>query len=43
MVADGTITVRISSTVDLGGVGQILERLCPGGLDGKAVVRISSP
>ena len=40
MLADGTITARIRSTVELDGVGQILERLRQGGLRGKAVIRL---
>ncbi|MGA8367417.1 MAG: NADP-dependent oxidoreductase [Candidatus Acidiferrales bacterium] len=40
MVADGTITVRIGSTVELEGAGQMLEKLRKGGLHGKAVIRI---
>ena len=40
MLADGTITTRIRSTVDLDGAGQILERLRQGGLRGKAVIRL---
>lgn len=40
MLADGTITARIRSTVDLDGVGQVLEKLRNGGLGGKAVIRL---
>jgi NADPH:quinone reductase-like Zn-dependent oxidoreductase len=40
MLADGTITTRIRSTVDLDGAGQILDRLRQGGLRGKAVIRL---
>jgi NADPH:quinone reductase-like Zn-dependent oxidoreductase len=40
MLADGTITTRIRSTVDLDGAGQILEKLRQGGLRGKAVIRL---
>ena len=40
MLADGTITTRIVSTADLGGAGQILDRLRSGGLAGKAVIRL---
>jgi NADPH2:quinone reductase len=40
MLADGTITARIRSTVGLDGVGQILEKLRQGGLRGKAVIRL---
>jgi NADPH:quinone reductase-like Zn-dependent oxidoreductase len=41
MLADGTITARIRSTVELGDAGQILEKLRTGGLRGKAVIRCS--
>lgn len=40
MLADGTITARIASTVELDGAGQVLEKLRNGGLRGKAVIRI---
>ena len=40
MLADGTITARIGSTVELDGVGQLLEKLRNGGLRGKAVIRL---
>jgi NADPH:quinone reductase len=40
MLADGTITVRIRSTVELVGAGQMLEKLRNGGLRGKAVIRL---
>jgi NADPH:quinone reductase len=40
MLANGTITARIRSTVDLGGTAQILEKLRSGGLSGKAVIRL---
>jgi hypothetical protein len=40
MLADGMITARIRSTVELDGAGQILERLRQGGLRGKAVIRL---
>ncbi len=40
MLADGTITTRIRSTVDLDGAGQILDTLRQGGLRGKAVIRL---
>jgi NADPH:quinone reductase-like Zn-dependent oxidoreductase len=40
MLAHGTITARIRSTVDLDGVPQILEQLRHGGLRGKAVIRL---
>ena len=39
MLADGTITARIRSTVELDGAGQMLEKLRNGGLRGKAVIR----
>ena len=38
MLADGTITARIRSTVELDGVSQMLEKLRHGGLRGKAVI-----
>jgi NADPH:quinone reductase-like Zn-dependent oxidoreductase len=40
MLADGTITARIRSTVELDGAGQALEKLRHGGLRGKAVIRL---
>jgi uncharacterized protein YidB (DUF937 family) len=40
MLADGTITARIRSTVELDGAGQMLEKLRNGGLRGKAVIRL---
>jgi NADPH:quinone reductase-like Zn-dependent oxidoreductase len=40
MLAKGTITARIRSTVDLEGTAQILEKLRNGGLRGKAVIRL---
>ncbi|MFZ0190189.1 MAG: NADP-dependent oxidoreductase [Streptosporangiaceae bacterium] len=40
MLADGTITARIASTVDLDAAGQVLEQLRRGGLRGKAVIRL---
>ena len=40
MLADGAITVRIRSTVELDNADQVLERLRTGGLRGKAVIRI---
>ena len=40
MLAEGTITARISSTVDLDGAGQVLANLRGGGLHGKAVIRL---
>src|ERR1700722_8066061 len=41
MLADGAITARIGSTVDLDAAGQVLEKLRHGGLNGKAVMRSS--
>jgi hypothetical protein len=38
--ADGTITARIRSTVELDGAGQVLGKLRSGGLRGKAVIRL---
>ena len=40
MLADGTITTRIQSTVDLDAAGQVLDELRRGGLRGKAVIRL---
>jgi NADPH:quinone reductase-like Zn-dependent oxidoreductase len=40
MLANGTITARVRSTVDLNGAGRILEQLRNGGLRGKAVIRL---
>ena len=40
MLADGTITARIRSTVELNDAGQMLEKLRHGGLGGKAVIRL---
>ena len=40
MLADGTITARIRSAVDLDAAGQVLEQLRHGGLRGKAVIRL---
>ena len=40
MLADGTITVRIGSAVELDGAGRMLETLRNGGLRGKAVIRL---
>jgi len=40
MLADGTITARIGSVVELDGVGQMLETLRKGSLRGKAVIRL---
>ena len=40
MLADGTITARVRTTVELEGAGQVLEKLRSGGLSGKAVVHI---
>jgi D-arabinose 1-dehydrogenase-like Zn-dependent alcohol dehydrogenase len=40
MLAAGTITARINSTVTLDDAAQVLERLRHGGLRGKAVIRL---
>jgi NADPH:quinone reductase len=40
MLADGTITARVRSTVDLDAAGQVLAKLRNGGLRGKAVIRL---
>jgi hypothetical protein len=40
MLAGATITARIRSTVELDGVGQMLEKLRHGGFRGKAVIRL---
>ena len=40
MLAEGTITARIGSTVDLAGAAQVLNELRGGGLRGKAVLRL---
>jgi NADPH:quinone reductase len=40
MLADGTITARIGSTVDLDAAGRVLEELRHGGLHGKAIIRL---
>ena len=40
MVAAGTITTRIHSTVGLDGAAQVLDRLRRGGLGGKAVIQL---
>lgn len=40
MLADGTITARIRSTVDLDAAGQVLDELRHGGLRGKTVIRL---
>jgi len=40
MLADGTITARISTTVELDAAGQILEKVRKGGLRGKALIRL---
>jgi NADPH:quinone reductase len=40
MLADGTITARIRSTVELTGAGQMLDKLRKGGLRGGAVIRL---
>jgi D-arabinose 1-dehydrogenase-like Zn-dependent alcohol dehydrogenase len=38
MLADGAISARIRSTVELNGVAEMLEKLRHGGLRGKAVI-----
>ena len=40
MLADGTITARIRSTVELGAAAQVLDELRRGGVRGKAVIRL---
>jgi NADPH2:quinone reductase len=40
LLADGTITARIRSAVDLDAAGQLLDQLSRGGLRGKAVIRL---
>jgi NADPH:quinone reductase-like Zn-dependent oxidoreductase len=40
MLADGKITARISTTVELDAAAQILEKLRKGGLRGKALIRL---
>jgi len=40
MLADGVITARIRSVVELDGAGNMLEELRHGGLRGKAIIRI---
>jgi D-arabinose 1-dehydrogenase-like Zn-dependent alcohol dehydrogenase len=40
LLAYGTITARIRTTVDLDGAGQMLEKLRRCGLRGKAVIRL---
>jgi D-arabinose 1-dehydrogenase-like Zn-dependent alcohol dehydrogenase len=40
MLADGAITARIRSIVELDDAGQVLEKLRTGGLRGKAVIHI---
>ena len=40
MLADGTITARIGTTVGLDAAGQVLEELRHGGLHGKALIRL---
>jgi hypothetical protein len=40
MLADQTITARITSTIKLDGAGQLLDRLGHAGLRGKAVIRL---
>ena len=40
MLAEGTITARVRSTVELDGARQVLAQLRSGGLRGKAVIRL---
>jgi NADPH:quinone reductase-like Zn-dependent oxidoreductase len=40
MLADGTITARIGSTVELAAAAQVLDNLRRGGLRGKALIRL---
>ncbi len=40
MLADGTITARIGSTVELAAAAQVLDDLRRGGLRGKAIIRL---
>jgi NADPH:quinone reductase-like Zn-dependent oxidoreductase len=40
MLADGTITARITSTIELDGAGPLLDTLRQAGLRGKAVIRL---
>jgi NADPH:quinone reductase-like Zn-dependent oxidoreductase len=40
MLADGTITARVTSTIELDGAGQLLDKLRKTGLRGKAVIRL---
>jgi NADPH:quinone reductase-like Zn-dependent oxidoreductase len=40
LLADGVITARIRSVVELDGAGKMLEELSHGGLRGKAIIRI---
>jgi hypothetical protein len=40
MLADGTITARIRSTVELGAAGQMLDKLRHDALRGKSVIRL---
>ncbi len=40
LLAEGTITARIRSAVELAAAGQVLEELRHGGLGGKAVIRL---
>jgi D-arabinose 1-dehydrogenase-like Zn-dependent alcohol dehydrogenase len=39
MLADGTITARIHSTIQPDNIGEALKKLRTGGLHGKAVIR----
>jgi NADPH:quinone reductase-like Zn-dependent oxidoreductase len=40
MMADGTITARVRTTVGLDGAGDMLEKLRQGGLGGKSLIRL---
>jgi hypothetical protein len=40
MLADGTITARIRSTVELEGAEQMLDKLRNGGLRGKGIIHL---
>jgi D-arabinose 1-dehydrogenase-like Zn-dependent alcohol dehydrogenase len=40
MLANGTITARISATVELDDAAQIIEKVRNGGLRGKAVIHL---
>jgi NADPH:quinone reductase len=43
MLADGTIAARVSSIFELDAAGEMFEKLRHGGIQGKAVIRISQP